>query len=272
MSTPENTPKRLTRSRTDRVIGGVCGGLGRYFNVDPIFSASAPSRWSSWAARGCCCTSPRCCSSRTRTAEPRSLRAPQGRNRALVIAACRGAAGRRLALSSRRRASRCGAWDPARRSGRCRRARLVARLRRGTERRRRATSPGVRRSGSGSSSSAASSLVGGASAAAAGPDWLVAALVIAAGAAIAGRRLPQARALAGPARRWRSPSRPASSRPRASTWTAASASASTGRPRSPTCATTTSSASASSWSTCATPTCPRATSRSRSTSASARRA
>jgi phage shock protein PspC (stress-responsive transcriptional regulator) len=35
-STPENTPKRLTRSRHDRVIGGVCGGLGRYFNVDPL--------------------------------------------------------------------------------------------------------------------------------------------------------------------------------------------------------------------------------------------
>jgi phage shock protein PspC (stress-responsive transcriptional regulator) len=30
-------PKRLTRSRSDRVVGGVCGGLGRYFNVDPIF-------------------------------------------------------------------------------------------------------------------------------------------------------------------------------------------------------------------------------------------
>jgi phage shock protein PspC (stress-responsive transcriptional regulator) len=29
--------KRLTRSRGDRVIGGVCGGVGRYFNVDPIF-------------------------------------------------------------------------------------------------------------------------------------------------------------------------------------------------------------------------------------------
>ena len=29
-------PKRLTRSRADRVIGGVCGGLGRYFNVDPL--------------------------------------------------------------------------------------------------------------------------------------------------------------------------------------------------------------------------------------------
>jgi phage shock protein PspC (stress-responsive transcriptional regulator) len=30
-------PRRLLRSRSNRVIGGVCGGLGRYFNVDPIF-------------------------------------------------------------------------------------------------------------------------------------------------------------------------------------------------------------------------------------------
>jgi phage shock protein PspC (stress-responsive transcriptional regulator) len=34
--TQENGPKRLTRSRDDRIIGGVCGGLGRYFNVDPL--------------------------------------------------------------------------------------------------------------------------------------------------------------------------------------------------------------------------------------------
>ncbi len=27
--------KRLYRSRTDRIIGGVCGGLGTYLNVDP---------------------------------------------------------------------------------------------------------------------------------------------------------------------------------------------------------------------------------------------
>jgi phage shock protein PspC (stress-responsive transcriptional regulator) len=26
--------KRLTRSRTERWIGGVCGGIGNYFNVD----------------------------------------------------------------------------------------------------------------------------------------------------------------------------------------------------------------------------------------------
>src|SRR5687768_3917105 len=27
---------RLVRSRTDRVIGGVCGGLARYFELDPV--------------------------------------------------------------------------------------------------------------------------------------------------------------------------------------------------------------------------------------------
>lgn len=28
--------KRLYRSRNDRVISGVCAGLGQYFNVDPV--------------------------------------------------------------------------------------------------------------------------------------------------------------------------------------------------------------------------------------------
>jgi phage shock protein PspC (stress-responsive transcriptional regulator) len=28
---------RLRRSRSDRVIAGVCGGLGRYFKVDPVW-------------------------------------------------------------------------------------------------------------------------------------------------------------------------------------------------------------------------------------------
>jgi phage shock protein PspC (stress-responsive transcriptional regulator) len=27
--------KRLYRSRTNRMLAGVCGGLGKYFNVDP---------------------------------------------------------------------------------------------------------------------------------------------------------------------------------------------------------------------------------------------
>jgi phage shock protein PspC (stress-responsive transcriptional regulator) len=30
-------PRRLFRSRDDRVIGGVAGGLGKYFDVDPVF-------------------------------------------------------------------------------------------------------------------------------------------------------------------------------------------------------------------------------------------
>ena len=32
----QQAPRRLTRSREDRVIAGVAGGLGRYFNVDPV--------------------------------------------------------------------------------------------------------------------------------------------------------------------------------------------------------------------------------------------
>jgi phage shock protein PspC (stress-responsive transcriptional regulator) len=31
-----STERRLMRSREDRVIGGVCGGLGRYFGIDPV--------------------------------------------------------------------------------------------------------------------------------------------------------------------------------------------------------------------------------------------
>ena len=33
---PEETPRRLTRSGSDAIIGGVASGLGRYFNVDPL--------------------------------------------------------------------------------------------------------------------------------------------------------------------------------------------------------------------------------------------
>jgi phage shock protein C len=29
-------PKRLFRSRRDRILGGVCGGLGNYLNIDPV--------------------------------------------------------------------------------------------------------------------------------------------------------------------------------------------------------------------------------------------
>ncbi|MCO5382090.1 MAG: PspC domain-containing protein [Methanosarcina barkeri] len=29
--------RRLTRSKTDRKLFGVCGGLGEYFDIDPTF-------------------------------------------------------------------------------------------------------------------------------------------------------------------------------------------------------------------------------------------
>jgi phage shock protein PspC (stress-responsive transcriptional regulator) len=29
-------PKRLFRSKKDRVLGGVCGGLGNFFTIDPV--------------------------------------------------------------------------------------------------------------------------------------------------------------------------------------------------------------------------------------------
>ncbi len=28
--------KQLRRSRNDKVLGGVCGGIGEYFDIDPI--------------------------------------------------------------------------------------------------------------------------------------------------------------------------------------------------------------------------------------------
>src|SRR3954453_18868868 len=33
---PAAQPRKLTRSSSDRVLGGVSGGLGRYFDIDPI--------------------------------------------------------------------------------------------------------------------------------------------------------------------------------------------------------------------------------------------
>ena len=40
--------KRLYRSNTDRMIAGVCGGIGEYFNIDPTLVGLA------WAIFGCC--------------------------------------------------------------------------------------------------------------------------------------------------------------------------------------------------------------------------
>jgi phage shock protein C len=33
---PKEKIKRLYRSGENKVLGGVCGGLGEYFNVDPV--------------------------------------------------------------------------------------------------------------------------------------------------------------------------------------------------------------------------------------------
>ena len=33
---PSGSANRLYRSRRDRLVAGVCGGLGQYFNVDPV--------------------------------------------------------------------------------------------------------------------------------------------------------------------------------------------------------------------------------------------
>lgn len=35
MSEEETQPRRYTRSRTNRVFAGVCGGLGEYLDLDP---------------------------------------------------------------------------------------------------------------------------------------------------------------------------------------------------------------------------------------------
>ncbi|MBK6763892.1 MAG: PspC domain-containing protein, partial [Micrococcales bacterium] len=36
MTPPPVAPHLLRRSSSDRIFGGVCGGLGRYWNVDPV--------------------------------------------------------------------------------------------------------------------------------------------------------------------------------------------------------------------------------------------
>jgi phage shock protein C len=32
----QTTYKRVFRSRKDRILGGVCGGIANYFNIDPV--------------------------------------------------------------------------------------------------------------------------------------------------------------------------------------------------------------------------------------------
>ena len=35
MTTPEHPYRRLTLSTSDKMIGGVCGGIAAYFGIDP---------------------------------------------------------------------------------------------------------------------------------------------------------------------------------------------------------------------------------------------
>jgi len=35
-TSPQNSPRSLTRSTTDKQLGGVSGGLGAYLGVDPL--------------------------------------------------------------------------------------------------------------------------------------------------------------------------------------------------------------------------------------------
>ncbi|MBI4709106.1 MAG: PspC domain-containing protein [Candidatus Portnoybacteria bacterium] len=37
----ENQSKKLYRSQTDKIIAGVCGGLARYFDIDPVLMRAA---------------------------------------------------------------------------------------------------------------------------------------------------------------------------------------------------------------------------------------
>jgi len=32
----KRTTKRLYRSKTDKLLGGVCGGIAEYFSIDPV--------------------------------------------------------------------------------------------------------------------------------------------------------------------------------------------------------------------------------------------
>lgn len=35
MAEKKDAPKRLYRSKNDKIIGGVCAGIAKYFDVDP---------------------------------------------------------------------------------------------------------------------------------------------------------------------------------------------------------------------------------------------
>lgn len=35
-TSPSNTVRRITRSRDERMLAGVCGGIARHFGIDPV--------------------------------------------------------------------------------------------------------------------------------------------------------------------------------------------------------------------------------------------
>jgi phage shock protein C len=69
-----DTPKRLYRSRTDRMIAGVCGGLAKHFGIDPTLVRLAfvilalAGMSGGWPTSSCGSSSPRSQSQRRRSA------------------------------------------------------------------------------------------------------------------------------------------------------------------------------------------------------------
>jgi len=45
-------PKKLYRSKTNRMIAGVCGGLGEYFAIDPTLIRLALTFFTMWLGIG----------------------------------------------------------------------------------------------------------------------------------------------------------------------------------------------------------------------------
>ena len=98
-------PRRLLRPRTERVIGGVCAGLGRYFNIDPMFVRIAAMVLALLGGAGVLLYMARLLLVPAEDAAP--VGEPRGRPQPRPRHGGRGgAAADRLALSSRRRASR----------------------------------------------------------------------------------------------------------------------------------------------------------------------
>jgi phage shock protein PspC (stress-responsive transcriptional regulator) len=80
-------PRRLLRSRSNRVIGGVCGGLGQYFNVDPILFRIAAVVFTLVGGAGLLFYLAALVLMPSEPADTAAAQPPgEGRNRALVIA------------------------------------------------------------------------------------------------------------------------------------------------------------------------------------------